>query len=264
MPRIKYLVHDWGVERFREVLAGYMGGPLLPPRAVDVGGFEPHLGWQAQGDGKWYYGLSVENGRVKDEGSFRLRSGLRALVERYQPELRLTPLQDILLCNLAPSVKPEIERTLAEFGVLRPDQISTVQRLSMACPAVPTCGLAISEAERVLPRLVDEIELKLRQLGLENEKLSVRMTGCPNGCARPYQSDIGLVGRSGDKYTIFVGGNILGNRLNFVLKDLVPFGEILPTLSPLLEHFKDKREPGEGFGDFCHRQGAEVLRAWLL
>ena len=138
-----------------------------------------------------------------------------------------------------------------------------MQRLSMACPAIPTCGLALSESERVLPRLIDELELKLRQLGLENEKLSVRMTGCPNGCARPYQSDIGIVGRSGDKYTLFVGGNILGNRLNFVLKDLVPFGEILPTLSPLLEHFKDKRDPGEGFGDFCHRQGADVLRAWL-
>jgi sulfite reductase (ferredoxin) len=261
--RIKYLVHDWGVERFREVLTGYISDARQPPRPVEVRGFEPHLGWQPQGDGKWYYGLSVENGRVKDQDSFRLRSGLRALIERYQPELRLTPLQDILLCNLGARERHEIERTLATFGILQPDQISTVQRYSMACPAVPTCGLAISESERVLPRLIDELEMQLRRLGLEQEKLSVRMTGCPNGCARPYQSDIGLVGRSGDKYTIFVGGNVLGNRLNFVLKDLVPFADIVPTLLPLLEHFKQERSVGEGFGDFCHRLGADKLRAWL-
>jgi sulfite reductase (ferredoxin) len=261
--RIKYLVHDWGVERFREVLTSYLADAQQSPRPVEVRGFEPHLGWQPQGDGKWYYGLSVENGRVKDQDSLRLRSGLRTLIERYQPELRLTPLQDILLCNLGARDRHEIERTLATFGILRPDQISTVQRYSMACPAVPTCGLAISESERVLPRLIDELEVQLRRLGLEQEKLSVRMTGCPNGCARPYQSDIGLVGRSGDKYTIFVGGNVLGNRLNFVLKDLVPFAEIVPTLLPLLEHFKHERSVGEGFGDFCHRLGADNLRAWL-
>jgi sulfite reductase (ferredoxin) len=261
--RIKYLVHDWGVERFREVLAGYLTEGQRAPRTVEVRGFEPHLGWQPQGDGKYYYGLSVENGRVKDQDSLRLRSGLRAMIERFQPELRLTALQDILLCNLGARDRQEIERTLATFGILRPDQISTVQRYSMACPAVPTCGLAISESERVLPRLIDEIEAELRRLGLDQEKLSVRMTGCPNGCARPYQSDIGLVGRSGDKYTIFVGGNILGTRLNFLLKDLVPFAEIVPTLLPLLEHFRLERSFGEGFGDFCHRQGADKLRAWL-
>src|SRR4029077_21024920 len=119
-----YLVHDWGVDRFREVLAGYIGGALLAPRPVEVRGFEPHLGWQAQGDGRWYYGLSVENGRVKDQDAFRLRSGLRGLIERYQPELQLTPLQDILLCNLGASAKGDIEHTLAHFGILRPDEIS--------------------------------------------------------------------------------------------------------------------------------------------
>jgi sulfite reductase (ferredoxin) len=219
------------------------------------------LGWHPQGNGQWYYGLSVENGRVKDEGVVRLRSGLRALVERLRPEIRLTPLQDVLLCNLDGEARAEIEGTLAQFGVRRPDQISTVQQLSMACPAIPTCGLALSESERVLPGLIDQLEIVLEELGLGGEKLSVRMTGCPNGCARPYQSDIGIVGRSGDKYTLLVGGNPLGDRLNFLLRDLVPLADIIPTLVPVLEHFREARRPGEGFGDFCQRLGAVKLQA---
>jgi sulfite reductase (ferredoxin) len=193
----------------------------------------------------------------------RLRSALRTLVERYQPAVRITPLQDMLLCDLEARARMQIDRTLAEFGVLRPDQISAVQRYSMACPAIPTCGLALTESERVLPGLIDQLEQVLKRLGLEDEKLSVRMTGCPNGCARPYQSDIGLVGRSGDKYTLFVGGHVRGDRLNFMLKDLVPFSEILPTLTPLLEHFKNERLPQECFGDYCHRLGADRLRLLL-
>ncbi len=261
--RIKYLVHDWGVEKFREVLAEYVGGPLTPPRPIEVTGFETHLGWHAQGDGRWYYGLSVENGRVKDEGSLRLRTALRALMQRFQPELRITPLQDLLLCNLQENDRAEVEHILAEHGVLRPDQLSTVQRYSMACPAIPTCGLAISEAERALPGIVDQLEAELQRLGLADEKLSVRMTGCPNGCARPYQSDIGLVGRSGDKYSVFVGGGILGTRLNFPLRDLVPLGQIVPLLTPLLEHFKNERQGQESFGDYCQRLGVERLQALL-
>jgi sulfite reductase (ferredoxin) len=261
--RIKYLVHDWGVEKFRQVLAEYVGGTLQPPRPVEVRGFEPHLGWQPQGNGKWYYGLSIENGRVKDDGTMRLRSGLRTLIERLQPDLRLTPLQDLLLCDLDATAKEEIDRTLADYGILRPEQLSNVQRYSMACPAIPTCGLALTESERAMPAIIDQLEAELKRLGLDQEKLSVRMTGCPNGCARPYQADIGLVGRSGDKFTLFVGGHVLGHRLNFQLKDLVPMADIVPMLVVLLEHFKTERGPGESFGDYCHRLGAEKLRQYL-
>src|SRR5207245_9208142 len=129
----------------------------------------------------------------------------------------------------------------------------------VACAASPTCGVAISEAERALPTILDELEEELRRLGLEKETLSVRMTGCPNGCVRPYQSDVGIVGRSGDKYTLFVGGRILGDRLNFTLRDLVPQAQLVPLLAVLLENFKSDRAPGEGFGDWCHRLGAEKL-----
>jgi sulfite reductase (ferredoxin) len=261
--RIKYLVHDWGVERFREVLAGYLGGTPLAPKPVEVSGYDLHLGWHEQGDGRWYYGLSVENGRVRDDGHQRMRSGLRALVSRFQPGLRLTPMQDILLCDIEERDRPEVERVLREHGIRPSEETSLVRRHSMACPAIPTCGLAISEAERSLPGILDELETELKRLGLGEEKLSVRMTGCPNGCVRPYQSDIGLVGRSGDKYTLFVGGHVMGHRLNFQLKDLIPRADVVPTLLPILERFRAERQNGESFGDYCLRQGAEKLQSLL-
>jgi sulfite reductase (ferredoxin) len=261
--RIKYLLHDWGVPRFKEVLEQYVGGRLADPKPLIVHELDPHLGWHAQGDDRYFYGLSIENGRIQDASAFKLRTALRKLINRLQPTLRITPIQDLLLCDLPRDARSEIELTLREHGVLRPDQLSTVQKLSMACPAIPTCGLALSESERALPKIIDQLEAELQRLGLENEKLVVRMTGCPNGCARPYQSDIGIVGRSGDKYTLYVGGRLRGDRLNFVLQDLIPLPEIVPLLVRLLAIYRESRENREPFGDFCHRLGAEHLRSLL-
>ena len=261
--RIKHVVHDWGVPRFREVLQTYLAFPLEAPRDVAVTGFPLHLGWHAQGDGKFFYGVSVENGRIKDDADFRLRSALRKLVQDLRPGVRLTPMQDILLCNLPESARETVERVLTDHGVRLPGRISLVQQHSLACPAIPTCGLALSEAERALPGIIDDLEVELERLGLDGEKISVRMTGCPNGCARPYQSDIGIVGRSGDKYTLFVGGNLVGSRLNFVLKDLVPLAEIVPTLRKLFDRFKQQRDGDESFGDFCQRVGAEACQSMV-
>jgi sulfite reductase (ferredoxin) len=259
--RIKYLVHDWGVEKFRDVLSGYFPSPLPLPKPVAVTNVDLHLGWHPQGNGQWYYGLSVENGRIKDEDALRLRSGLRAIVERFQPEVRLTGMQDILFCGLSTRDRPELERMLRDHGIRPSEHVSCIQQHSMSCPAIPTCGLAISESERALPGIIDELEAELKRLGLSGERIGVRMTGCPNGCVRPYQSEIGIVGRSGDKYTLFVGGHVLGHRLNFELKDLVPRAEIVPVLRKVLAHFKTERQGDEGFGDFCQRIGAECLHA---
>ncbi len=259
--RIKYVVESWGVDKFRQVLATYLPFPLVLPEAVTVTGFPLHLGWHAQGDGKFFYGISVENGRIKDDGDFRLRIALRNLVTQLGANVRLTPMQDILLCDLPEDSKTLIEKTLREHGVMLPERIPLIQQHSMACPAIPTCGLAISEAERALPALVDQLEVELKRLELNKELIGIRMTGCPNGCVRPYQSDIGIVGRSGDKYTVFVGGNLIGDRLNFVLKDLVPSEQIVPLLVPVLERFKKDHREGEGFGDYCQRVGKEKLHA---
>jgi sulfite reductase (ferredoxin) len=256
--RIKYLVADWGVEAFRAKLAEY-AGPLTPPKPATITGSDLHLGWHPQRDGKFFYGLSVENGRVKDEGAFRLRSALRIILTEHQPTLRVTGQQDVLLCDLPESARARIEATLTDHGIPLPTTLTPVQQWSMACPAIPTCGLAISESERALPGIVDELEAELATLGLRDEPLSIRMTGCPNGCARPYSSDIGIVGRSGDKYTLYVGGTPLGHRLNFVLQDLVPRAQLVPTLRKLLARFQHERQGHEGFGDYCARVGKTAL-----
>jgi sulfite reductase (ferredoxin) len=262
--RLKYVIHDWGVGRFREVLEGYWGGPLDPPRPAEVSGYDLHHGWHAQGDGKWFYGLSVANGRVKDDGPVRLRSALREIVRRFRPELRLTPGQDVLFCGLDGSALPALERSLDEYGVPRPESLTPVRRYALACPAIPTCGLAISEAERAMPGILDELETLLRELGLEKETITLRMTGCPNGCVRPYQSDIGIVGRSGSRYVLYAGGHVLGHRLNFELRDLVPRQHVVKMLRPVLVRFKEDRLPGERFGDFCQRLGQDRVQKLLI
>jgi sulfite reductase (ferredoxin) len=258
--RIKYLVHDWGVDRFREIYAGYLPFPLVLPKDVSISGVDLHHGWHDQGDGKWCLGISIENGRIQDTADHRLRSGLRDVIASFRPNLCITPQQDLLLTDIAPESKLAIDRRLSEYGIRSPERISLLERYGMACPAIPTCGLAISESERALPQLIDQLESVLAELGLEALPISIRMTGCPNGCVRPYQSDIGIVGRSGDKYTVFVGGNRLGNRLNFMLCDLVPFHEITPLLASLFRVYRDERVGAEGFGDYCHRLGPAAIR----
>ncbi len=261
VARLKYLIHNWGLDRFKEKVEEYYGSKLPAPQPVTAEGFNDGMGWHAQGDGRWFYGLNVENGRIKDEGLYRLKSALRQICNALNPPLRLTAHQGIIFCDLDESDRPQIEEILREHCVPLTEETSAARRWSMACPALPTCGLAITESERALPGMMDQLEGELIRLGLGDEVFTTRMTGCPNGCARPYNSDIGLVGKSADKYTIFLGGRVVGDRLNFVYKDKVPTAEVVPTLVSVFRHFKADRQQGEGFGDFCHRQGAEQLLA---
>jgi sulfite reductase (ferredoxin) len=259
--RLKYLMADWGVEKFRDVFAkSYFQKTLLAPRGLPITGLDLHHGWHPQGNGKWFLGLSVENGRVKDEGAFRLRTGLRTIVSKYRCAVRITPQQDVLVCDVAVADKAGVDSLLNEHGIPRPENLSLVRKWGMACPAIPTCPLALTESERVLPEIIDHLETTLAGLDLAGEPISVRMTGCPNGCARPYQSEIGLVGRSGEKFTVFIGGDSFGRRMNVELKDLVPKGEIVPLLGKVFAAFKAGRAGTESFGDFCDRVGIETLR----
>ena len=262
--RLKYVVHDWGTDKFRDVFArDYFGKPLRMPVEAPITGLDLHHGWQPQGAGQWFLGLSVENGRVKDEGSLRLRSGLRAIVSRFRLSVRLTTQQDVLLCDISTADRPAVESMLSEYGIPRPESLSLVQKWSMACPAIPTCGLAITEAERALPGVVDQLEAVLAELGLARETISVRMTGCPNGCARPYQSEVGIVGRGGTKYTLYIGGDTFGRRLNTLLQDSVPIEQIVPKLKSIFAAFKTERMNGESFGDYCTRVGIERLKGLI-
>ncbi|MBX6315706.1 MAG: NADPH-dependent assimilatory sulfite reductase hemoprotein subunit [Isosphaeraceae bacterium] len=267
--RLKYVITDMGLPAFKAKVEEYLGQALPGPRPIEVAEVCDHLGWHTQGDGKLWLGLPVENGRIKDEGSYRLMTFLRLFFERYGTPARLTCGQSILLIDLEPAWRTEIETLLEVYGIATVETVSTVRRWSMACPALPTCGLAVTEAERALPTIMDQLEVELAQLGLEEERFTVRMTGCPNGCARPYNADIGLVGRSAAKdedgsnrpgtYTIFLGGSTLGNRLNVLYKDYVPFDQVASELAAVFARYKAERLPDEAFGDFCHRVGVAAL-----
>jgi sulfite reductase (ferredoxin) len=167
----------------------------------------------------------------------------------------------LIFADVAKTDIPRIEEILKRHGVPLSHEISNARRWSMACPALPTCGLAITESERVLPGMVEHLEEELELMGLEDEVFTMRMTGCPNGCARPYNCDIGLVGKTAGKYTIYLGGRVFGDRLNVIYKDLVPAEEVISSLLDVFKYFKNDRQSGESFGDFCHRKGIEDLLA---
>ncbi|MEE2640379.1 MAG: NADPH-dependent assimilatory sulfite reductase hemoprotein subunit [Planctomycetota bacterium] len=257
--RMKYLIDNWGIEKFRNQVADYYGAKLEAPHEKDVSGFNDHMGWDEQGDGKWFYGLNVENGRVWDNDRFQLKSAIREICSTLEPEIRLTSHQSLIFADVEESCKEELTGILKKHGVQLSEEYSTVRRWSMACVAWPTCGLAITESERALPVLMDQLEPEMARLGLSSEELTIRMTGCPNGCARPYNPDIGLVGKAKNRYTMYLGGRLLGNRLGFIYKDLVPFEEVVPEIVSVLSLFKANREEGETFGDFCDRIGKEDL-----
>jgi sulfite reductase (ferredoxin) len=261
IARMKYLIHNWGLARFKAKVEEYFGDELEALRPVGVHGFNDGMGWHEQGDGRWFYGLNIENGRIKDCETMQLKTALREICTELRPPLRLTPHQSIIFCDVEPENRGRLEAILRRHNVPLTEDYSAVRRWSMACPALPTCGLAVSESERVMPAIIDQLEVELKKLGLENEVFTTRMTGCPNGCARPYNCDIGLVGKTKDKYTIFLGGRLWGDRLNFIYKDLVPTADVVPTLVPVLCYFKTDRQNGETFGDFCNRIGKDTLLA---
>lgn len=262
VARLKYLIADRGIDWFRAEVEKYYGSKLEDCTEDEVHGFDDHLGWFEQGGGKWFYGWNIENGRLYDDADRRWKSALRAICAELNPKFVLTPHQSILITGLAESDKATLEGIIRQHGLPLSEDISTVRRWSMSCVALPTCGLAVTESERVLPELMNQWEVELARLGLEREAFTVRMTGCPNGCARPYNADIGLVGKTKGKYTVFLGGRLLGNRLNTIYKDLVPFEELTNTLLPVFMAFKQHRQTRETFGDFCHRVGNEQLTQW--
>lgn len=257
--RLKYLIADWGVDRFKAKVEEYFGSSLPDPHPADVTGVDDHLGWHEQGDGRLFLGINVENGRIKDEGSLRLKTGLRAILRRFGMETRLTALQSVLLCDIDPRDRAEIDQIMADHGIRTAEELSLIRRYSIACPAFPTCGLSITESERALPGIIDQLDVEVARLGLQSAKIAVHMTGCPNGCARPYTPDIGLVGKAVGKYTMFVGGNPEGTRLGFIYRDMVELDNIVPALVPLLQAYKAQRQGDESFGDFCARKGLDAL-----
>jgi sulfite reductase (ferredoxin) len=261
--RMKYLLEEWGVEKFCTVVEGYWGKQLAPFKPLPNWKYQDFLGWNEQGDGKLFLGISIESGRVKDEGSFQLKTALGKIVERFNLPLCLTPSQNLIVYEIEPAHKATIEEILHQHGIVSdPQEIDPLVRYSMACPALPTCGLAITESERVLPGIIDRIRGLLNKLDMGQEQFVIRMTGCPNGCARPYMAELGFVGSAPEAYQVWLGGTPNQTRLAQAYVDKLPIAELESFLEPLFVYFKHHRSKEESFGEFCHRVGFDALRAF--
>jgi sulfite reductase (ferredoxin) len=244
--RLKYVIEERGVQWFRDELAARLGALLAPPAEVQRYEVHDHLGWQRQADGRWLVGVWVENGRIKDQ----VKAGLRAVVDKVRPELRLTAQQNIILANIDAKQKPVVDAMLTAYGLLLGcEPLSPLRRYAMACPAMPTCGLAVAEAERYLPDLIGELE----QRGYGNDRVWIRMSGCPNACSRPPTAEIGIIGRSLNLYNVYVGGSFAGTRLAKLYREDVRGHVLANVLAETLDQWKRERSPGEDFGDWAAR-----------
>lgn len=261
--RLKYVLQEWGLEKFRQELQARVSFTIEPPRPMPAFHVDDHLGWNRQAPDTWSVGLPIDSGRIADVGDQRARTGIREVVSRFGSDVQLTAQQNILLSGIRTADRADVEAVLDAHGIVTVNRISPVRRNSLACPALPTCGLAISEAERVLPRVLGDIEQTLGEVGLPDLPIVFRMTGCPNGCARPYVAEVALVGRSLDKYLLYLGGDVAGTRLARPFMDLVPLASVGATLKPLFTHYRDQRRGDEGFGDFCDRLGFDALKRIL-
>ena len=252
--RLKYVVQERGVDFIRNEVNQRAGIQLEAPRAYEFTTMGDTYGWHQALDGTNFLTLFVETGRIKDHGSLRQKTALRRVAEKFTNiEFRLSANQNVILANVAEADKAAINALLAEHGVKTENQATVLHAASMACPALPTCGLALAESERMLPGLIDRIEKLCAELGLAGEEIIIRSTGCPNGCARPYMAEIAFVGKAPGRYQLWLGGNASGTRLNTLFKEVVKDPEIEAELRPILSRFTKERNSGERFGDWCDR-----------
>ena len=252
--RLKYVVADLGLAVFRREVEARLGAALVEPVVVTFGAADDHLGWRERG-ATFDLGIRVGAGRVRDTEDVQLRSALREIATTVRPGFVITAQQDVVLTSISANQRREVERVLAEHGVLGVGDLGAVQRQALACPALPTCGQALAESERVLDGVVERVQNLANSVGASRRPLQLRMTGCPNGCARPAVAEIGVVGRTKTTYDIFVGGGPRGDRLARIYREKVRLDDLDETLRPLFEVWAAEAEHGEAFGDFVTRRG---------
>ena len=260
--RLKYLINERGVDWFRGEVRRRLDVPVEPPKEVTWNTVSDLLGWHEQGDGKLFCGLWIEEGRIKDTEGRRWRSAFREIAQRFGVPLRLTTNCNIMFHDIDPPLKSEVDEILIRHGIPRPEDLTETRRLAQACVSLPTCGLALAESERVFHLVLDKIDDILDKFGLRDEPILIRMTGCPNGCARPYNADIAFVGRAPGKYAFFVGGSITGERLAGMHEKTITLEEIPDRVRELISEFVSNREPGETFTSYwgrTHVNGAPPL-----
>ncbi|AMY05765.1 NADPH-dependent assimilatory sulfite reductase hemoprotein subunit [Staphylococcus condimenti] len=252
--RFKYTVDRKGLDWIKQELNDRLGWDLEEAKPFEFEDNGDRLGW-TEGSGKHHYTLFIQNGRIKDTEDFKLKTAIKELAKVHKGDFRMTPNQNLIIANVDEKDKPEIQKIIENYGLTDGKNYSGLRRNSMACVAFPTCGLAMAESERYLPSLVNKIEDLLDEFGLSEEEITIRMTGCPNGCARPALAEISFIGKAPGKYNFYLGGSFKGDRLNKLYKENIGEKEILESLKPILEQYSKEREKDEHFGDFVVRKG---------
>jgi sulfite reductase (NADPH) hemoprotein beta-component len=252
--RLKYVVAERGVKFIQDEVNRRAGITLAPAKPYNFTTTADLLDWRKAVDGSWFLGLFVDTGRIKDTDGCKLKTALRQVADKYTGiEFRLSANQNILLANVAEADKAGINAILNSHGIKTEKQTTVLHAASMACPALPTCGLALAESERALPGLIDRLEKLLAETGLGGEEIIIRSTGCPNGCARPYMAEIAFVGKAPGRYQVWLGGDVSGTRLNKIWKDVIKEAELEAEFRPVFTRYAQERNAGERFGDWCDR-----------
>jgi sulfite reductase (ferredoxin) len=251
--RLKYLIDERGIDWFRDEVVQRLNAPYELAKEVHWNTVSDVFGWQEQGDGKLFCTLWIEEGRIKDTEDRKWRTAFRAIAERFGFPLRLTANCNIIFHDIDPAAKENVTELLTAHGIPKPEDLTETRRLAQACVALPTCGLALAESERVFHLVLDKIDDILRDFGLSEEPILIRMTGCPNGCARPYNADIAFVGRAPGKYALFVGGSVTGERLAGLQEKTVTLEDIPARVRGLMEEFVQNRRESENFTNYWGR-----------
>ncbi|WP_445429949.1 assimilatory sulfite reductase (NADPH) hemoprotein subunit [Bacillus atrophaeus] len=257
--RFKYTVDRLGVETVKAELENRLGWSLAEAKAFHFDHNGDRYGWVKGVEGKWHFTLFVEGGRITDYDDYKLMTGLREIAKVHTGEFRLTSNQNLIISNVTSQNKDAISSLIEKYGLTDGRQHSALRRSSIACVALPTCGLAMAEAERYLPVLIDKIEDIVNENGLRDEEITIRMTGCPNGCARHALGEIGFIGKAPGKYNMYLGAAFDGSRLSKMYRENIGEEEILSELNVLLSRYAKERNEGEHFGDFVIRAG--VIKA---
>ena len=253
--RLKYTVERMTADGFLAKLEEYLGYKLEPVRDFKFETNGDRFGWVKDDKGNNHLTLFIPGGRVLDTPAFPTKTGLREIAKIHDGEFRMTANQNLVIANITDAKLPEITALLEKYNLLKSHEQSALRLHSIACVALPTCGLALAESERYLPHVITDLEETLEETGLRHDAITIRMTGCPNGCGRPFISEIGFVGRSPGKYNVYLGGGFHGQRLNKLYKESVAGEDIKALLSPIIKDYANKREDGERFGDFVIRAG---------
>lgn len=253
--RFKYTIDDRGVDWFVQELKNRLGWSLEEARPYHFDSNGDRYGWVKGSKGKWHFTLFIQNGRIQDEENYQLMTGLREIANIHTGDFRLTANQNLIISEVTTQKKKKIEELIEKYGLTDGKHYSALRRNSMACVSLPTCGLAMAEAERYLPSLLDKIEPILEMNGLRDDDIVIRMTGCPNGCARPALAEISFIGKGPGKYNLYLGGGFAGDRLTKLYKENIGEAEILDSLTPIIQQYAKERQDGEHFGDFVIRAG---------